>query len=102
MKRIIVLTRVFDRLWKELGQTEEQLRELQYHLVKYPEAGDLIEGTGGLRKIRFQSEGKGKRGSCRVLYVDFVFYEKLYLIAVYSKSNKSNLTDNEKAIFKKN
>ena len=100
MKREIVSTQVFDRLWQELGQTEEQLRDLQNYLVNNPEAGDLIQGTGGLRKVRFQAEGKGKRGGCRVLYVDFIYYEKIYLMSVYHKSTKTDLTEKEKVIFK--
>ena len=57
-------------------------------------------GTGGLRKIRYAFEGRGKSGSARVCYVDFAAFEKNYLIQVFSKDEKSNLTDAEKKAVK--
>ena len=53
----------------------------------------MMVGTGGLRKLRFAFKGKGKSGSARVCYVDFAAFEKDYLIQVFSKDEKPNLTD---------
>lgn len=53
-------------------------------------------GTGGLRKLRFAFEDKGKSGSARVCYVDFATFEKNYLLQVFSKDEKPNLTAAEK------
>ena len=61
-----------------------------------PVKGDLMQGTGGLRKIRVAFEGRGKSGSARVCYVDFAVYEKIYLITAYTKNSKDNLTKNER------
>ncbi len=64
-------------------------------MLKNPQAGDVVTGTGGLRKYRFRLPNRGKSGGARVLYVDFVVYEKIYLITAYSKSDKENLTISE-------
>lgn len=53
-------------------------------------------GTGGLKKIRYAFKGRGKSGSARVCYVDFAAFEKNYLIQVFSKDEKQNLSDAEK------
>ena len=64
-------------------------------ILSNPDGGDIIQGSGGARKIRFQIPGKGKRGGARVIYVDFIQIEKVYLIAAYPKSEKSNLSPKE-------
>lgn len=81
-----------------LGLTDENLRELQAVLLKNPKKGDVIRGTGGLRKIRIPMEHdkKGKRSGARVLYVDIEFKECIYFINVYSKDEKDDLTEDEK------
>ena len=77
------------------------MAELQQFLIKNPYAGDTMVGTGGLKKIRYAFEGRGKSGSARVCYVDFASFEKNYLIQVFSKDEKPNLTDSEKNAVKK-
>ncbi len=71
-------------------------REFEAFLCEHPEAGSLIKGTGGLRKLRWSSQGKGKSGGIRILYVDFPFYEKIYLITCFPKSAKVSLSQEEK------
>lgn len=56
----------------------------------------MIRGTGGLRKLRFAYENKGKSGSTRICYVDYVIYETVYLITAYAKNEKDNLTESER------
>lgn len=68
---------------------------LQIQLLKNPQAGDVVPGTGGLRKHRFRLPNRGKSGGARVLNVDFVAHEKSYLLTAYSKSDKENLTTTE-------
>ena len=68
--------------------------------VKNPKAGKIIQGTGGLRKIRIPMEEKGKRGGARVLYVDIELKESIYFVNVYSKNEKEDLTEDEKKAFK--
>ncbi len=55
-----------------------------------------MQGTGGVRKMRFAFEDRGKSGSVRVIYVDFEVYEKIFLITAYSKDEKDNLTMSER------
>lgn len=74
---------------------------LQELISLNPQAGVVIQGTGGLRKIRYAIGNKGKSGSIRVLYVDLVVHEKVYLITAYTKNQKDNLSDEEKATVKK-
>jgi hypothetical protein len=92
---------IFNRLWDDLGLTDDDLKELQEHLNIYPETGKMIKKTGGVRKMRWAVKGKGKSGGIRVLYIDFISYEKIYLLMVYPKSKKENITDNEKKVIRK-
>lgn len=86
----------FDRKWSNLGFSDKELKSLQEELTVNPHKGDLIQGTGGLRKIRIAFEGRGKSGSARVCYVDFAVYERIYLITAYSKNEKDNLSKSER------
>lgn len=96
MTREFVMMPAFDKQWKSMGLTDKDLLRLQEMLLQDPQIGDVIKGTGGLRKMRFAFEHRGKSGSSRVLYVDFVFAEKIYLIFAYPKNEKDNLSDEER------
>ena len=100
MVRTFIEVPSFTKRWSDLGFDDDDLLELQKLLLKNPEAGDLMQGTGGLRKVRFAFEGRGKSGSVRVCYVDFEEYTVIYLITVYAKKEKDNLTDKERAVLK--
>ena len=80
--------------------TDEELKELQKELIESPKKGDLIPGTGGLRKIRLATGSQGKSGSARVIYF-LAAKEVIYLIMAYPKNIKDNLTDVEKSELKK-
>lgn len=101
MKRTFIETPSFTKRWLALGFTDDDLAELQQFLITNPDAGDTMVGTGGLRKVRYAFKGRGKSGSARVCYVDFAAFEKTYLIQVFSKNEKANLTDAEKNAVKK-
>lgn len=73
---------------------------LQNFLIEQPEAGDLIQGTGGLRKLRWASNNKGKRGGIRVIYYWQVFEDQIYLITLYAKNEISDLSVKEKRALK--
>jgi len=75
--------------------------DLEKILIENPELGDLIQGTGGLRKIRLKSSTKGKRGGFRVCYFDFPEGEQLFFIVIYGKNEQENVSKEDKAIFKK-
>lgn len=76
--------------------------ELQQSLLKNPEAGDVIEGTGGLRKVRHGDvkRGKGKRGGLRVMYYWWIGGSQFWLFTVYNKDEMSDLSDNERGVLK--
>ena len=78
-----------------MGLDDKDLQQLQIQLLMNPQLGKVIKGTGKLRKMRFALPGRGKSGSSRVLYVDFVVAETIYLIFAYPKNEKDNLTDEE-------
>lgn len=92
MTRTFILTSEFEKNWKRLGFEDYNLQKLELELLRNPKAGKVVRGTGGLRKIRFAFEHEGKSGSVRVCYVDFTNQETIYLITVYGKSEKDNLT----------
>jgi hypothetical protein len=72
--------------------SDEQLRDIQGMLLVDPEAGDLIPGGGGLRKLRVPLSGRGKRGGARVIYYWWVRHECCYLVYAYAKNERSDLT----------
>lgn len=73
---------------------------LQWHLVARPDAGDLIVGTGGLRKFRWRAAGKGKRGGTRVIYYHVSSHSQIRMILIYQKGIKDDLTPAEKRILR--
>lgn len=91
----------FHKHWFELGFSEENLLELQLFLLNDPKSGPVMKETGGLRKLRFAFEGRGKSGRVRVLYVDFEEHERILLLNVFSKDEKENLTKAERNQIKK-
>ena len=101
MKRKFVMMPVFDKQWREMGLDDNDLQSLQEQLLENPQIGSVIKGTGKLRKMRFALPNRGKSGSSRVLYVDFVLAETIYLIFAYPKNEKDNLTDEERNNIKK-
>ena len=96
MTRTFVELPIFRTRWKEMGLNDDDLRRLQEELLADPKVGEVMKGTGGVRKMRFAFEKRGKSGSVRVIYVDFEVYEKIFLITAYTKNEKDNLTDSEK------
>ncbi|OGO93542.1 MAG: hypothetical protein A3F10_05825 [Coxiella sp. RIFCSPHIGHO2_12_FULL_42_15] len=92
----IKTTPAFDRVAKKLFTTDV-LEELYDYLSEHPEKGDIIAGTGGVRKLRWKTgrNNKGKSGGVRVLY----HYSKdilIILITAYSKTDKENITQAER------
>lgn len=81
---------------------DEAFRGLQQSMLKNPEAGDVIEGTGGLRKLRHGDprRGKGKRGGLRVIYYWWDGGRQFWLFTLYDKDEMENLTADEKKALK--
>lgn len=102
MKRLFVHTEPFIKCWKAMGLADNDLRILENYLLQDPKAGDIIEGTSGARKLRFQlNDNQGKSGGGRVIYVDIFQKEKLYFLFAYPKNMQENLTAEQKKMIKK-
>lgn len=78
---------------------DESYKDFQNELIKNPEKGDLIQGGGGVRKIRWKLENRGKSGSIRVIYYYKVVKEQIFLIYGYTKGKIENITEEQKRLF---
>ena len=92
LEKEFVFTNEFLKRWQVIGLSEEDLRELEIFLCSNPLSGDIIVGTGGVRKLRWQTNGHGKSGGARVIYIDFTAAAKIYMLTAYAKNEQSNLT----------
>ena len=94
--------RPFSRRWVQLGLNDLDLQALQIVLMADPRGAEVIQGTGGLRKVRFSPPtwDMGKRGALRVCYAYFEEVAIVALALVYQKGEKDDLDDNEKAVLK--
>ena len=101
MTRTFIQTKEFTRNWDELGFNDDDLRRLELQIMSDPQIGAVMRGTGKLRKMRFALKNSGKSGGTRVCYVDFLSLETVYLITIYPKSVKENLTSAERNDIKK-
>lgn len=75
--------------------------ELLEFLARRPKAGRIIQGTGGLRKVRIARPGRGKSGGARVIYYYHNEDKPILLLLIYAKTDQDNLTDAQKAQLKK-
>jgi len=87
---ILVETRVFTREIARL-LTDDEYRELQYKLIAHPNAGSVIRGSRGLRKLRWGTKRRGKRGGLRVIYFWDV-PDQIFLLLPYDKRETEDLT----------
>ena len=101
MTRIFVETDVFTRQWAAMGLDDDDLRELEGILLENPSAGDTISETGGAKKLRVSLEGRGKRGGGRVVYIDVVVKETIFLLTAYAKNVQVDLTPEQKKAVRK-
>lgn len=82
--------------------TDDEYRGLQAQLTRDPEAGDVMPGTGGFRKLRWADarRGKGKRGGLRVIYYYFPADSQIWLLTIFDKNTMKDLTPAEKRTLK--
>lgn len=71
--------------------TDDEYRLLQWFLQQSPEAGDLVRGSGGVRKLRWGKEGKGKRGGIRVIYYWKKSEDEIWMLTIYSKNEQESI-----------
>ena len=91
----------FEKQCKRIGLTEDDVQKIENALLFDPAVGDMMKGTGGIRKFRIALPNRGKSGGARVVYVDFTSYEKIYLITVFAKNEMDNLSQTERNELKK-
>lgn len=101
MKAVFVELPAFDR-YRDTYLDDDNFRRLQDALMANPVAGDLIEGSGGLRKLRFSDfrRAKGKRGGLRVIYYYWTGGPEFWLFTLYGKDEISDLTSKQRAELK--
>jgi len=80
---------------------DDEYRMLQKELTFNPDVGDIIKHSGGLRKARWRSESKGKRGGIRVIYYWFVKDDEIYMLLAYGKGEKDDLSATELRLLRK-
>ena len=96
---IFIESKLFEKL-REKYFEDENYRALQNFLIEQPLSGDVIQGTGGLRKLRWSANGKGKRGGIRTIYLYLTEKSHIHFLTLYAKNEVSDLTVDEKKMLK--
>ncbi len=96
---VIIETSIFTRRIKEL-MSDDDYKAFQEALVNRPDRGSIIQGSGGLRKVRWKLEGKGKSGGVRAIYYWVTADAQIYMLYVYPKSEQEDLTPEQKKALK--
>ena len=91
----VVETQLFQRQADGVWSDDERFEFID-HIASNPEAGAVIPDTGGVRKIRWGRQGRGKRGGVRVIYFYYSLEAPLYLLMVYAKTDREDMTSDEK------
>jgi mRNA-degrading endonuclease RelE of RelBE toxin-antitoxin system len=87
----LVETAVFTRQ-AEAAFSPDEYRAFQLHIILRPDAGDIIPGSGGLRKLRWHGSGRGKRGGIRIIYYWKSMTNRLFLLYMYPKNVRATLS----------
>jgi hypothetical protein len=90
----VVETSLFQKQWRYYW-TEEERGEFAAYIASAPEAGVVVPGSGGIRKVRWKRPGSGKSGGVRVIYFARNEAEEIVLLTLYAKSELDNLTGSE-------
>ena len=97
---IIIETHIFTKRINRLMK-EDVYRELQNELIESPDIGKVIQGSGGIRKIRWSGSGRGKRGGSRIIYYWAKNKDQIYMLFIYEKNELSDLTKDQLSTLKK-
>lgn len=97
---VIIETSVFTKKIKTL-LNDDDYRMLQGYLVDMPGSGDIVQGSGGIRKIRWGIKGRGKRGGVRVIYYWAVRHDQIFMLYVYAKNERDDLTKDQLLVLRK-
>ena len=74
---------------------DDEYKELQHYLVKHPDTGEIIQGSGGLRKLRWSASGRGKSGGARVIYYWVVSKDTLLMLFAFKKNERSDISKDQ-------
>ena len=96
---VIKETSIFTKQIQSLV-SDEEYSHFQNLLIKNPEIGDVIKGSGGIRKTRIAANGKGKRGGARVLYYWISDEEQIFMLLAYAKNEFDNISHEQLKILK--
>lgn len=96
----LIETPVFTRQITE-QLSDDDYRALQLYLILRPEAGPIIPRSGGLRKLRWRVPGRGKRGGARVIYYWMTAAARIFLLFMYPKNVRSDLSDQELQVLRR-
>lgn len=99
VEMLFIETPLFTKRLYEL-LSDDNYAAFQRLLAEQPDIGDVIEGTGGIRKVRVASNGHGKRGGSRVIYYHFTSASQIALLMIYPKNEKSDLSADERRVLK--
>jgi len=91
---VIVETSIFTKKIATL-LSDEEYRLLQNALVEMPGSGSLIQGSGGIRKIRYGADGRGKRSGVRVIYYWATHHDQIFMLYAYAKNERDDLTKDQ-------
>ena len=94
MQTIVELPEFLRKSCKLLRGSERQ--DIINYLALHPESGDILQGTGGIRKFRWSAQGKGKSGGVRVIYYRHNETMPLFLLTVFGKGEKANISKGER------
>ncbi len=99
MKAVFVETRSFTELIREYFSGDSDYQEFQMALLEQPDKGDVIQGCGGLRKVRWRNlrRRKGTRGGLRIIYLHIPELSRFLLLDIYSKDEADALSKDERA-----
>lgn len=102
MNAVFIESPAFER-YRPDYLSDEEYRAFQNILLEQPKSGDVIKGSGGIRKVRYsqKNRGKGKRGGIRVIYYWLDARHRFYLITLYNKGEMTDLSPNETKALKK-
>lgn len=88
---IFIETRHFTKLLSDY-LSDDEYRGLQAYLIQKPDAGDIVRGSGGIRKVRWSREGGGKSGGVRVIYYWEKSESEIWMLTIYAKSERATIS----------
>jgi mRNA-degrading endonuclease RelE of RelBE toxin-antitoxin system len=97
---VIFETSIFTRQVQAL-LSDEEYRQLQMALILHPDLGAVIPGSGGLRKVRWSTGGRGKRGGVRVIYYWAVVHDRILMLFMYAKNEQDDLTPEQLKVLRR-